>query len=194
VKNPGKAEILYNLGNALIKQNKYDQGIQSLHQSIDKGDRETKENSWYNAGNAYFAMDRFKDSAEAYVQALKLDPADRDAKHNLEMALMKLKQQQKQSGSNQKQKDSQKSAPEQSSSGKNNRQQESKQSAQGDSASPKKQNGTSKQEAPQEVRREGTITREQAAQILDAVQNQELEQQRKLLESRARRKSGGKDW
>jgi hypothetical protein len=38
-------------------------------------------------------MGRFKESAEAYIQALKLKPTDGDAKHNLELALKKLKQQ-----------------------------------------------------------------------------------------------------
>jgi len=39
VKSPGKPEVLYNLGNALIKQKKYDQGLQSLRQSMDKATR-----------------------------------------------------------------------------------------------------------------------------------------------------------
>ena len=94
MKNPGKPEVLYNLGNSLIKQKKYDQGIQSLRQSANKGDKAIRENSWYNTGNALFETGRFKDSAEAFVQALKLDPSDNDAKHNLELALLKLKEQQ----------------------------------------------------------------------------------------------------
>ena len=195
VKNPGRPEVLYNLGNALIKQNKQDQGIQSLRQSIDKGDTETKKNSWYNTGNALFSMGRFKDSAQAFIQALRLDPADHDAKHNLELALNKLRQQQQnQSDSNQKRQSSDGSDPDQASSGKDGGQQQPKQSAQNESGSGKEQNKLPKSRTPQEVQREGSMNKEQAAQILDAVRNHELEQQRKLLENRARRKTNEKDW
>lgn len=195
VKNPGRPEVLYNLGNALIKQNKQDQGIQSLRQSIDKGDTGTKKNSWYNTGNALFSMGRFRDSAEAFIQALRLDPADHDAKHNLELALKELKQQQQnQSNSNQKKQSPDSSDPDQASSGKDDGQQQQKQSSQNESGSGKEQNRPPKSQTPQEVQREGSMNKEQAAQILDAVQNQELEQQRKLLENRARRKTNEKDW
>jgi Ca-activated chloride channel homolog len=193
VKNPGRPEILYNLGNALIKQNKYNQGIQSLLQSEEKGGKSLRENSWYNTGNALFSMNKFKESAEAYVQALKLDPADKDAKHNLELAMMRLKQQQKQSGSNQKQQNSQNSNKDQSSSGKDSAQQQTPKN-QNESGSRKDQNSQAKQQTPPEVQREGSISKEQAAQILDAARNQEIEQQRKLLESRARQRANGKDW
>jgi Ca-activated chloride channel homolog len=194
-KNPGKPEVLYNLGNSLIKQKKYAQGIQSLRQSVDKGDRGTKKNSWYNTGNALYAMGDYRESVGAFIQALKLDPADVDAKHNLELALMNLKQQQqKQSGKNQQKQNSENSNPDQSASGKDSGQKQPQQSDQNRSGNQREQNGRQKSQTPQEVRREGSISKEQAAQILDAIQNQELEQQRKLLESRVRGKSNEKDW
>jgi Ca-activated chloride channel homolog len=195
VKNPGRPEILYNLGNALIRQNRYSQGIQSLLQSEEKGDKGLKENSWYNTGNALYSMGRFKESADAFIQALKLDPADKDAKHNLELALLKMKQQQqKPPDSNQKQKDSQNSNKGQSSSGKENREQQQMPKNQNESGSRKEQSNPAKQQTSPEVQREGSISKEQAAQILDAARNQEIEQQRKLLESLAKKRANGKDW
>jgi Ca-activated chloride channel family protein len=191
--SPGKPEILYNLGNSLIKQKKYDQGIQSLRQSISKGEKGIRENSWYNTGNALFSMGQFKDSADAYVQALKLDPSDRDAKHNLELALRKLKQQEskKQNGnSNRNREDTS-----QTSSG---NPKEDRQQAAGNnqkpSSSPKEQKDLEKQPPSPGSQREGTISREQALQILDAFKNRELEDQRKLLERRATQRSNKKDW
>jgi Ca-activated chloride channel homolog len=191
VKNPGRPEVLYNLGNSLIKQKKYDQGVQSLSQSAGKGDKIVRQNSWYNTGNALFEAGRFKDSAEAFVQALKLDPSDKDAKHNLELALFKLKEQQ--SNANQKQKDSDNSRQDKqnkSSAGKNAEQEQKPQKQTG---SRRDQHNTGQQESPKTPRPE-SISKEQAAQILDAVRAQELEQQRKLLETLARRRANGKDW
>ena len=195
VKNPGKPEVLYNLGNSLIKQKKYSQGVQSLRQSANKGDKVIRENSWYNTGNALFEAGRFKDSAEAFVQSLKLDPSDKDAKHNLELALLKLKEQQ-QSAANQKPKNSDNSKQDNSSSGKNGQQQrqQSEQEGQNKPGNTKDQTDSAKQQESPKAQRAGSISKEQAAQILDAVRDQELEQQRKLLEMGARRRSNGKDW
>jgi Ca-activated chloride channel homolog len=194
-KNPGKPEVLYNLGNSLIKQKKYAQGIQSLRQSVDKGDKETRKNSWYNTGNALYAMGNYKESAEAFIQALKLDATDSDTKHNLELALMKLKQQQQQqSDKNQNKQNSGNSSQAKSESGTDGEKQKPQQNEQTRSADRNGQNQPQKSQIPQEARREGSISKEQAAQILDALKNQELEQQRKLLESRARRKATEKDW
>ena len=195
VKNPGKPEVLYNLGNSLIKQKKYSQGVQSLRQSANKGDKAIRENSWYNTGNALFEAGRFKDSAEAFVQSLKLDPSDKDAKHNLELALLKLKEQQ-QSAANQKPKNSDNSKQDKSSSGKNGQQQpqQSEQEGQKKSGGNKDQPDSAKQQESSKAQLPGSVSKEQAAQILDAVRAQELEQQRKLLEMRARRTSNGKDW
>ncbi len=191
VKNPGKPEVLYNLGNSLVKQRKYSQAIQSLSQATGQGDKIIRQNSWYNTGNAFFEAGRFKDSAEAYVQALKLDPSDRDAKHNLELALLKLKDQK--SGANQKQKksdDSNNGKQGNSSNGEGRQAQKDK----SESGGRKDQNIPAAQQEPQVIPRPDSISKEQAAQILDAVRAQELEQQRKLLETLARRKANGKDW
>jgi len=179
---PGKPEILYNLGNSLIKQNKYDQGIQSLRQSMSKGDKEIKERSWYNAGNALFLAGKFKDAAEAYVQALRLDPSDRDAKHNLEMALVKLKQANSAAGK-----------PNQAGSDKENPRQGGAKN-QNSSGSRQDQAETGQKQAPQPAPREGSISKGQALQLLDAFKNRELEDQRKLHERPTAQRAKEKDW
>jgi Ca-activated chloride channel homolog len=191
-KNPGKPEILYNLGNSLIKQNKCDQGVQSLRQSMNKGDKGVKKNSWYNTGNAFFSMGKFKDSSEAYIEALKLDPSDQDAKHNLELALLKMKQPEskQQNGSKQNQDDSGKNSSENN---KEDKQQADKNDRKSSSSS-KEQKESLKQSQSPNAQREGTISREQALQILDAIQSRELEAQRKLQERRATQQTNKKDW
>jgi tetratricopeptide (TPR) repeat protein len=192
VKSPGKPEILYNLGNSLIKQEKYDQGIQALEQSREKGEKELEENSWFNTGNALFLAGNYKDSAGAFIEALKLDPADRDAKHNLEMALMKLQEQQQQkSNTDQKQNNSQDQS--QSSDGKEDQPQTGKEN-QENQANQDKTDQSHSPNADRADRPEDSISRERALQILEAVQDQELEEQRKLRERRAARKLHEKDW
>ncbi|MBI5831535.1 MAG: tetratricopeptide repeat protein [Armatimonadetes bacterium] len=44
----------------------------------------------YNRGNALFALGQLEAAAEAYEQALRLDPADADAQHNLSVCRRRL--------------------------------------------------------------------------------------------------------
>ena len=181
---PGRAELSYNLGNALIKQKRYDQALQSLRQAIAQGNKGLQASSWYNAGNALFEMGSFQDSAQAYVQALRLSPADRDAKHNLELALRRMEEQKQKPPDQQEQKQ-----PNPDGSGRNQGQ------GQDNSKQPDKQEQqpANPQSSPSN-RPEGGFSRERALQILDALQNQELTEQRRLLERQARRKATGRDW
>jgi tetratricopeptide (TPR) repeat protein len=179
---PGRPELSYNLGNALIKQKKYDQALQSLRQAIAQGNKGLQASSWYNAGNALFELGSFQDSAQAYIQALRLNPHDRDAKHNLELALRRMEEQKQKQPDQQEQKQ-----PNPDGSGRNQGQDTSKQPEQQE---PQPANPKS---SPSD-RREGGFSRERALQILDALQNQELTDQRRLLERQARRKATGRDW
>lgn len=195
VQSPDRPELLYNLGNALIKQKKYEQALQSLRQAVSKGDKGLQESSWFNAGNALFEMGNFRDASQAYIQALRINPGDKDAKYNLEMALQKMKQQ-KQMGASKDQKDN----SQQSQESKENQQSASNESQQQDKqkqqASPQQQdqNKPANPQATQAERRDESLSKERALQILDAMKNQEVAEQRKLLERKARRKSNARDW
>ncbi len=187
---PGQPEILYNLGNSLIKQKKWKEGEQILGQAIHKGDKTVQEKSWYNTGNALFSADDFKGASDAYIQALKLNPSDADAKHNLELALLKLQQQeQQQSDKNQKQ-NSSKSNRDKSSDNRDS--QKTPQQKQNPGGTQQAQNQP--QQSGESARHNEPISKDQAMQLLDAVQNQEKEEQRKMLERRATARAGGKDW
>ncbi len=184
VKHPGRPEVLYNLGNSLIKQKKYEKGIQTLHQPIDKGEKQTKENSWYNAGNAFYLMGDYKNSSDAFIQALKLNPDDQDAKHNLELALMKLKQQQAKSNQNSRDSEEQKQDKKNQANAGNQNQ------SKGQEQKSKDQNHSS----GDQPKSSGSITKERALQILDALKNQELQDQRMLFQNRPDQRPKAKDW
>jgi tetratricopeptide (TPR) repeat protein len=79
-----KAGPSYNLGNALYRQERFDEAARAYQEALQKNSR--LEDAWYNLGNAFFRQDRFKDAIRAYQGALALVPDDRDAQHNLELA------------------------------------------------------------------------------------------------------------
>ena len=197
-KSPGQPEILYNIGNALIKQGKFPQGIRALRQSSESGKEQIKTDSLYNTGNALYMTGDFKSSADAFIEALKLHPEDKDAKHNLELALQKLQEQQQQKEQQQsdsaKQRqdsgDQEKNQPEES----EGIQAKPKEPNRAQTQNPDNQKASSKMQPDKRIEREGSMTREQAEKILDAIQNQELEQQRKKAEILPRGNSHKRDW
>ncbi len=190
-KSPGKPELLYNHGNTLIKEKKYEPGVQQLHQAVSKGDRGIQASSWYNSGNALFEMGKYQNAAQAYIQALRINPADPDAKHNLELALRKAREQ-KQQGSGNGQQNRQQESNQQQPAPQNRQQPQSDQ--QPKPADSQERNKPANPQATQAERRDGGFSKEQALQILDALQNQELVDQKKRLERIERRKAVGKDW
>jgi Ca-activated chloride channel family protein len=84
----------FNLANALQKQKKYDEAIVitgKLAQS--KKDKKFKAASYYNQGVAYTKLKNLQASIESYKNALRLDPNDKQARENLQKALLELKKQ-----------------------------------------------------------------------------------------------------
>ncbi len=71
---------------AQYKSGAYDKAIENLKNN-------TSANSLYNQGNAFARSDQLKEALEAYNKALKLNPADEDAKYNKELVEKELEKQ-----------------------------------------------------------------------------------------------------
>jgi Ca-activated chloride channel family protein len=182
---PQSPELFYNLGNALVRQKKYDMGLQALNQAAREGDRRLRADSWFNAGDALFEMGNFAEAAQAFAHALRINPGDRDAKHNLELALQKSEEQQKRPEQSAEQ------DPQERQSGRNPPGQPESRPGPEDN---QKKSQPANPKPGQAEQQEGGLTRERALQILDAMQNQEMLEQRRQLERLVRRKATGKDW
>ena len=57
--------------------------------------RDVAQGARFNAGNTHFARKNWPDAIRNYQEALRLDPADRDAKKNLELALLQMQEEEK---------------------------------------------------------------------------------------------------
>jgi Ca-activated chloride channel homolog len=92
--DPALAEPYYNLANVLYRKGGFDQALDPLVQALSRtSDQDLAQNSLYNLGNNAYSLEDWKAAVEAYKQALLLNPNDRDAKYNLELALQQQKQQ-----------------------------------------------------------------------------------------------------
>ena len=82
---PDDPKISYNLGNSRYKQGDYEKALQNYAKSLEqKSSIAINQKTYYNMGNVLFRMNKHEESISAYKKALELDPADMDAKFNLE--------------------------------------------------------------------------------------------------------------
>ncbi len=83
---------LFDQGDAYYKMKKYKEAIEAYQKVVGSKNLQLSAKAFYNIGNAYFQQNKLKESIEAYKKALELNPNDRDAKYNLELARAKLKE------------------------------------------------------------------------------------------------------
>lgn len=102
--DPESPLIRFNAGNALYQSADFEKALEAYQQAIESGDPQLASAAWYNMGNALYRAQQLEPSLEAYKQALRMNPGDADAKHNLERVLEQLQQQdQQQEGEDQQQ-------------------------------------------------------------------------------------------
>ena len=88
----------YNLGTALYRQDKFREAARTFQVSLSRHSEQTEDilnrsSILYNLGNAQFKVGDLTGAIASYRQALRLDPQDADAQHNLTLALQHLRQQ-----------------------------------------------------------------------------------------------------
>ncbi|MCA6080086.1 MAG: tetratricopeptide repeat protein [Endomicrobium sp.] len=91
-KLPSNYDILNNAAGAEYKLGKFDEAqmkYNSVLNSLDAGD-DKKFTALYGLGNIEYSKNDFEKAADLYKKSLKLNPSDKDAKYNLEAALLKL--------------------------------------------------------------------------------------------------------
>ncbi len=169
----------YNLGDAVYKQDRYDEAVEDFRTALNHAtDPKIKAHLYHNLGNAYLQGRKYQDAIDQYKNALKLAPSDEDTKYNLAYAEEMLKrpppQQQKQ---NQQQKQDQQQKQNQ------NQQQQQQQQQQ-----------NKNQQKQQQQQQERQMSKAEANRILDALKNDEKEVQKKLRRRQPVRVNVDKDW
>ena len=154
--------------------------------------------AWYNLGNARLGGADARGAIDAYREALLRRPDFAAAKHNLELALRELERQRQEQEKQQQEKQQQeqpqeKQDPQQGAPDKQPREQ---QPQQGERQPQQGEPGAQGQQRPlPQFRDQEDMTAEQAAAILQAVENLEREQRREQALEQARAKSDvEKDW
>jgi tetratricopeptide (TPR) repeat protein len=168
----------------------------------------------YNLGNLLLQKDDAAGAIDQYLRSLDLDPADPDARRNLEIAIRRKEEQQKQQQQQQQkndpsQKDQDKKQQDQDQkkdeSGKKDQEQQKPDQGKKDEQKPPQdpsqqdqqqqqpENPGDKQES-QPLRPEEQLSKEDAARLLNAIQNDELKVLRALEEKKGQEGAVGNDW
>ena len=109
-KDAGDVIARYNLGNALYQQKKYKEAADVLKTLAETAtDGNVKSAAYYNKGVVHTKEKDLQNSIDAYKAALRIDPTDRQARENLQLALREQKQQQQKQQQQQQQKQNQSS-------------------------------------------------------------------------------------
>lgn len=216
-------EAGFNLGDALYKQKKYEEALQQFSaMAKEEKDKEKLGELYHNIGNTLLAMEKTEESIEAYKESLRNRPASPETKYNLEYARHKQQQQQDQNKDNQDQnqdnkdkqdqkdqqnKDNQDQNKDQNQDQKDQNQDQNKDQQNKDQQDQNKdrnqdnKDNQDKQDQPQQQPQEqqGKISKEDAARLLEALQNdeknvQEKVQKQKAQEQKAKKMKIEKDW
>ncbi|GHT19981.1 hypothetical protein AGMMS4957_05550 [Bacteroidia bacterium] len=183
--NARSSEAAYNLGNALLRQNKAQEAVEQYQIAIqNEKDKTNLSKAWHNTGNVLLATatakedtppdaNTLKQSIEAYKNALRNNPHDDETRYNLALAQKLLKEQenkddQQQDQDKEDQKDEQK--------------QEEKKDDKQDSKQDEKQDEKPQEQPQQEQKKPNEMSKESADQILDAMMQNEKETQEKVKE------------
>ena len=161
--NPKSADAMYNLGNALLMQQKAKEAMEqfSAASKLEK-DKMKLSHIYHNMGVILQSSKQLPQCIEAYKNALRNNPHDNETRYNLVLAQKQLKDQQQQQ-QNQDQK-----------------QQQKQDQKQDDKQQNKDQQNQDKQKQQQQQQNQNQMSKENAEQLLNAVMQDEKNVQDKV--------------
>ena len=172
----------FNLGDAMYKQEKFEDAARSFHKLAENQTDPIKLGELYhNLGNSFLKANQLEASIEAYKQSLRNNPADNETRHNLAYAQQMQQQQQDQKDQDQnqdKQDQDQEQDKQDQEQDQDKQDQDQNQDKQDQDQDQDKQDQDKQQQQPQ-------ISREDAQRMLQALQQDEQDLQEKLKKQKA---------
>jgi tetratricopeptide (TPR) repeat protein len=181
----------FNLGDALYKQEKYEDAARSFNKLAEnQTDPVTLGKLYHNLGNSMLKANQMEAAIEAYKRSLRNNPLDDETRHNLayaqQMQQQQQQQQQQQDQQNQDQQDQDQDQQDQNQDQQNQDQNQDQQD----------QNQDQQQQPQDQQQDQQQISREDAQRMLQALQQDEQELQEKLKKQKAQARKVRvlKDW
>jgi Ca-activated chloride channel family protein len=188
--NPNSTEGIFNLGNALYKQEKYPEATEQYQMLAGQSRKLLNDNPanatrlsqvFHNLGNISMKNKEYAKSVEAYKQSLRLNPKDDETRYNLALAQKLKNDQQEEDEQNQDSKDQ-----------KNQDQNQDQDKEQNQQQDDQKEDKTQEEQQSDEQ-----MSRDNAQQLLDAFLQDEKDTQEKVKKMQAeqqQRRKTEKEW
>ena len=183
----------FNLADAVYKQERYEESSALFDALKDNAPTETDlAKVYHNLGNSLVKEQKLEEAIEAYKSSLRINPKDKDTRHNLAIT-HKQKQQQEKEQENKDENKDEKDEQEQEKEGKN-KEEEKQNKEQEQSQENKEQQEEKNESKPQEKKEE--MSKETAEKMLEAIQQKEKELQEELQKKKVKGKRVKvlKDW
>lgn len=210
--DPTRSEADYNAGVAQFKTGRFKESASAFERALGSGKAQLKSPAAYNrsaalyaegvsameAGELKEAMPMLKASVEGYKAALKEKPSDGDIRHNLELALEKLKEAEEQK--EMQGKDSDPDSKDSSGKDGQGKKEKEKDVSKKDDQSKEDKKPSASEKKPEQGNDGGSetkqeMTAEEAERALAAVQSDEKDLRKKIRNQNMKeRPKSGKDW
>ena len=187
-KKPDDAKWNFNLADALYKQKKFDESAEKFKEIADKtSNKIEKSRALHNLGNSFLLNNKLDESISAYKNALRNNPKDLETKYNLLYAMNRKKKQQ-----DQQKKDQDKNKDKDKDKNKDQDKKDQKKDQNKD-----KQNKDQNKDQNQQQQPQNKISKQNAEQMLQALENNEKKIQdkvKKVQAMKAESRKVEKDW
>lgn len=204
--DPASSTLSYNRGTARYRLQRFDEAAEDFRRAAEGGGEALAVDASYDLGNALFQTGDYNGAIQAYQATLRRNPADLDAKHNLELAQRMKERQQSQPNRQQDQQDEQDQQEQQDQQQQQEqqqpqeRQQQRNQDQQERQQAERQQAQQGDQERPQASesgqRNEEELSEDEALRLLHALAAEDATVQKIIRQSPQRRAiaPGEKDW
>lgn len=188
-KKPEDTKWNFNLADALYKQRKFEESAEKFKDIAERAsDKIDKSRALHNMGNSMLMNNKLDESIEAYKQALRNNPDDLETKYNLLYAMNLKKKQDEQK----KKKDQDKNKDKDQKKDQNKDQKKDQKKDQD-----KKKDEQNKDQQQNQQPQQNKISKQNAEQMLQALENNEKkiqEKVKKVQAMKAQSKNVDKDW
>lgn len=169
----------FNVGDALYKQEKYEDAINQFNNLADlEISKEEKAKIYHNIGNSLMQGEKYEESIDAYKNALRNNPNDMDTKYNLVYAQKKLDEQQQQDQNQDQNKDENQDKDKENQDQNKDQNEDKKDQDQNQDKQDQNKEQQEQQQQPQ-------ISKQDAERLLQALAEDEKDTQQKVKEQQA---------
>jgi len=200
---PNDSLAVYNLGNALIRQQQDEKAKESLQQFVNAataaqkgGNRALAANAYFNAGDVCMSAQQYQEAVQFFKRSLRNNPLDDEARYNLALAQKLLQKQQDENQDDQKDDQQQQQQQQDQQQNQDQQQDQNKDQQQQDPPQQDQQNQDQQQEQQQQPQ-QGQMSQDQAEAILNANNRDEQQTQEKVQQQQMQqmqRRKTSKDW